>query len=213
MEKIKALIADDHPLFRNALKQALSKVLGDGLLEAVDFKTTMAQLNQHNDIDLLFLDLKMPGNSGLTGLSQIRSEFPNILIVVVSAEENASVISKSLKLGASAFIPKSTSLESITDAVSQVLKGNEWLPESLLHLGEHQFGSDNDLLQRIEQLTPHQLKVLAMMADGLLNKQIAYELDISESTVKQHASACLRKLNVINRTQAGVIFKQLMSLD
>jgi DNA-binding NarL/FixJ family response regulator len=213
MEKIKALIAEDHPLFRNALKQALSKVLGDSLLETVDFETTMAQLNQHDDIDLVFLDLKMPGNSGLTGLSQIRSEFPNILIVVVSAEENPSVIIKALNLGASAFIPKSTSLDSITEAVSQVLNGNEWLPESLLHLSEQQLNGDSDLLQRIEQLTPHQLKVLAMMADGLLNKQIAYELDISESTVKQHASACLRKLNVINRTQAGVLFKQLMSLD
>jgi DNA-binding NarL/FixJ family response regulator len=213
MDKIKALIADDHPLFRNALKQALSDVLGDGLLESSDFHTTVEQLNLHNDIDLVFLDLKMPGNSGLTGLSQIRAEFPNILVVVVSAEENPSLIIKALQLGASAFIPKSTSLESINDAVSQVLSGNEWLPDNLMHLGEHASSDANDALQRIEQLTPHQLKVLKMMADGLLNKQIAYELDISESTVKQHASACLRKLNVNNRTQAGVIFKQLMSLD
>ncbi|MFQ3249941.1 response regulator [Glaciecola sp.] len=213
MDKIKALIADDHPLFRNALKQALSDALGDGLLESADFHSTIEQLNLHNDIDLVFLDLKMPGNSGLTGLSQIRAEFPNILIVVVSAEENPSLIVKALQLGASAFIPKSTSLESINDAVSQVLNGNEWLPENLTHLSEHASSDANDALQRIEQLTPHQLKVLKMMADGLLNKQIAYELDISESTVKQHASACLRKLNVNNRTQAGVIFKQLMSLD
>lgn len=215
MEKIKALIADDHPLFRNALKQALSDVLGDCLLESADFHSTLQQLNLHDDIDLVFLDLKMPGNSGLTGLSQIRAEFPNILIVVVSAEENPSLIIKALQLGASAFIPKSTSLEAMTEAVSQVLNGNEWLPANLSYLGEHAASEDknNDIMQRIEQLTPHQLKVLKMMADGLLNKQIAYELDISESTVKQHASACLRKLNVNNRTQAGVIFKQLMSLD
>jgi DNA-binding NarL/FixJ family response regulator len=213
MEKIKALIADDHPLFRNALKQALSDVLGDGLLESADFHSTMEQLNLHDDIDLLFLDLKMPGNSGLAGLSQIRAEFPNILIVVVSAEETPSLIVKALQLGASAFIPKSTSLESINEAVADVLNGNEWLPKSLTHLGEQGAIDSNDALQRIEQLTPHQLKVLRMMADGLLNKQIAYELDISESTVKQHASACLRKLNVNNRTQAGVIFKQLMSLE
>jgi DNA-binding NarL/FixJ family response regulator len=213
MEKIKALIADDHPLFRNALKQALSDVLGDGLLESADFHSTMKQLNLHDDIDLLFLDLKMPGNSGLAGLSQIRAEFPNILIVVVSAEETPSLIVKALQLGASAFIPKSTSLESINEAVSDVLNGNEWLPKNLTHLGEQGEIDSNNALQRIEQLTPHQLKVLRMMADGLLNKQIAYELDISESTVKQHASACLRKLNVNNRTQAGVIFKQLMSLE
>ncbi len=213
MEKIKALIADDHPLFRNALKQALSDVLGDGLLESADFHSTMKQLNLHDDIDLLFLDLKMPGNSGLAGLSQIRAEFPNILIVVVSAEETPSLIVKVLQLGASAFIPKSTSLESINEAVSDVLNGNEWLPKNLTHLGEQGAIDSNDALQRIEQLTPYQLKVLPMMADGLLNKQIAYELDISESTVKQHASACLRKLKVNNRTQAGVIFKQLMSLE
>lgn len=213
MEKTKALIADDHPLFRNALKQALGEVLGEGLLEADDFQSTIAQLTLHDDIDLVFLDLKMPGNSGLTGLSQIRSEFPNTLIVVVSAEENPSLIVKALKLGASAFIPKSTPLEFITEAVKQVLNGNEWLPENLLHLNEHQLDEENELLQRIEQLTPHQLKVLAMMADGLLNKQIAYELAISESTVKQHASACLRKLEVNNRTQAGVLFKQLMALE
>jgi len=213
MEKTKALIADDHPLFRNALKQALSDVLGDGLLESADFHSTMKQLNLHDDIDLLFLDLKMPGNSGLAGLSQIRAEFPNILIVVVSAEETPSLIVKALQLGASAFIPKSTSLESINEAVSDVLNGNEWLPENLTHLGEQGSIDNNDALKRIEQLTPHQLKVLRMMADGLLNKQIAYELDISESTVKQHASACLRKLNVNNRTQAGVIFKQLMSFE
>jgi DNA-binding NarL/FixJ family response regulator len=213
MDKIKALIADDHPLFRNALKQALSDVLGDGLLESADFHATIEQLNLHDDIDLVFLDLKMPGNSGLTGLSQIRAEFPNILVVVVSAEENPSLIIKALQLGASAFIPKSTTLESINDAVCEVLNGNEWLPENLMHLGDQALTDENDALQRIEQLTPHQLKVLKMMADGLLNKQIAYELDISESTVKQHASACLRKLNVNNRTQAGVIFKQLMALD
>jgi DNA-binding NarL/FixJ family response regulator len=213
MDKIKALIADDHPLFRNALKQALSDLLGDGLLESADFHSTIKQLNLHDDIDILFLDLKMPGNSGLAGLSQIRAEFPNILIVVVSAEETPSLIVKALQLGASAFIPKSTSLELINEAVSDVLNGNEWLPEKLTHLGEHASIDGNDTLQRIEQLTPHQLKVLRMMADGLLNKQIAYELDISESTVKQHASACLRKLNVNNRTQAGVIFKQIMSFE
>jgi DNA-binding NarL/FixJ family response regulator len=213
MDKIKALIADDHPLFRNALKQALSDLLGDGLLESADFHSTIKQLNLHDDIDILFLDLKMPGNSGLAGLSQIRAEFPNILIVVVSAEETPSLIVRALQLGASAFIPKSTSLELINEAVSDVLNGNEWLPEKLTHLGEHASIDGNDTLQRIEQLTPHQLKVLRMMADGLLNKQIAYELDISESTVKQHASACLRKLNVNNRTQAGVIFKQIMSFE
>jgi DNA-binding NarL/FixJ family response regulator len=210
---MKALIADDHPLFRNALKQALGGVFGEELFESADFESTLAMLSAHDDIDLIFLDLKMPGKSGLTGLSQIRAEFPNVLIVVVSAEESPRLISKALTLGASAFIPKSTSLDMINEAVSEVLNGREWLPNKLMLSADGAFDEEEALLARIEQLTPHQLKVLGLMADGLLNKQIAYELNISESTVKQHASACLKKLSVNNRTQAGVIFKQLMSLD
>lgn len=210
---MKALIADDHPLFRNALKQALGGVFGEHLFESADFESTIATLSAQDDIDLIFLDLKMPGRSGLTGLSQIRAEFPNLLIVVVSAEENPRLISKALTLGASAFIPKSTSLDMINEAVSEVLDGREWLPNKLMLSADRGLEEEESLLGRIEQLTPHQLKVLGLMADGLLNKQIAYELNISESTVKQHASACLKKLNVNNRTQAGVIFKQLMALD
>ncbi|MDT0581888.1 MULTISPECIES: response regulator transcription factor [Alteromonadaceae] len=210
---MKALIADDHPLFRNALKQALGGVFGEQLFESADFESTLATLSANDDIDLIFLDLKMPGKSGLTGLSQIRAEFPNLLIVVVSAEESPRLISKALTLGASAFIPKSTSLDMINEAVAEVLDGREWLPNELMLSVDGAFDEEEALLTRIEQLTPHQLKVLGLMADGLLNKQIAYELNISESTVKQHASACLKKLNVNNRTQAGVIFKQLMALD
>jgi DNA-binding NarL/FixJ family response regulator len=210
---MKALIADDHPLFRNALKQALGGVFGEQLFESADFESTLATLSANDDIDLIFLDLKMPGKSGLTGLSQIRAEFPNLLIVVVSAEESPRLISKALTLGASAFIPKSTSLDMINEAVAEVLDGREWLPNKSMLSVDGAFDEEEALLTRIEQLTPHQLKVLGLMADGLLNKQIAYELNISESTVKQHASACLKKLNVNNRTQAGVIFKQLMALD
>jgi DNA-binding NarL/FixJ family response regulator len=210
---MKALIADDHPLFRSALKQALGGVFGEQLFESADFESTLATLSANDDIDLIFLDLKMPGKSGLTGLSQIRAEFPNLLIVVVSAEESPRLISKALTLGASAFIPKSTSLDMINEAVAEVLDGREWLPNKSMLSVDGAFDEEEALLTRIEQLTPHQLKVLGLMADGLLNKQIAYELNISESTVKQHASACLKKLNVNNRTQAGVIFKQLMALD
>jgi DNA-binding NarL/FixJ family response regulator len=210
---MKALIADDHPLFRNALKQALGGVFGEHLFESADFESTLNTLSENDDIDLIFLDLKMPGKSGLTGLSQIRAEFPNLLIVVVSAEESPRLISKALALGASAFIPKSTPLDMINEAVSEVLDGREWLPNKLMLSADTGSDEEEALLTRIEQLTPHQLKVLGLMADGLLNKQIAYELNISESTVKQHASACLKKLNVNNRTQAGVIFKQLMALD
>lgn len=214
MMQSKILIADDHPLFRGAMRQALSNVVGNNLVEAANFHDALDALQQDEDIDLVFLDLKMPGNSGLAGLTQIRTQYPNVLVVIVSAEEDPSLIVRAVKLGASGYIPKSSSLPDIVNAVEKVLDGEQWLPDGIdVDADSSEDDEAHDFAQRMAQLTPHQFKVLQMMADGLLNKQIAYELDISESTVKQHASAVLRKLNVINRTQAGVLFKQLMGTD
>lgn len=206
------LIADDHPLFRNALKQVLMNQALEMLVhESQDFKSTISALQADSDIDLLFLDLNMPGNKGLAGISSIRAQFPNILIIVVSADEQEHTITKCVQLGASAYIPKSVDLSEISEAVKQVLAGEQWLPKDY-QLAE-QAPSEKAFFAQLEKLTPHQLKVLDLIAQGLLNKQIAYELNISESTVKQHASAVLKKLGVYNRTQAGVIFKQVMRLD
>jgi DNA-binding NarL/FixJ family response regulator len=208
----KVLIADDHPLFRNALKQVLiNQTLAMQVQESQDFQTTIDALIQDVDIDLLFLDLNMPGNQGLAGISTIRAQFPNTLIIVVSADEQEHTITKCVKLGASAYIPKSVDMNEITQAVANVLEGEQWLPKGY-QLAE-QKPTEKAFFQHLEQLTPHQLKVLGLIAEGLLNKQIAYELNISESTVKQHASAVLKKLGVYNRTQAGVIFNQNMRLD
>nr|WP_136249738.1 response regulator transcription factor [Ningiella ruwaisensis] len=211
LNKQSALIADDHPLFRAALNQVLSEQLGLNVQQANDFKQTQAYLNMHPDTDLLCLDLNMPDSDGLGGITSIRAEFPNTLIIVVSADENQSTISKCIALGASAFIPKSVGLESISEAVRAVLDGEQWLPPDYQISGD--FEQENRELRLLETLTPHQLKVLNMIAGGLLNKQIAYELNISESTVKQHASAVLKKLGVNNRTQAGIMYKQMMSID
>ena len=156
----------------------------------------------------------MPGNEGLTGLTTLRTPFPGVLVVIVSAEEDPVLIRKAIDLGASGYIPKSTPLAGIAEAVNHVLDGEQWLPENIneaIEALENQ--QDKAFADKLAQLTPHQFKVLRMMADGLLNKQIAYELEISESTVKQHASAVLRKLEVINRTQAGVLFKQMMNME
>lgn len=207
----KVLIADDHPLFRNALKQVLLGQMNVHVTQSCDYDSTVAILSDDSDIDLLFLDLNMPGSSGLASISALRSQFPNTLVIVVSGEEQESVIAKCVQLGASAYIPKSVDLSQITEAVNHVLEGQQWLPKDYqlteLNNEEAQF------FEKLEQLTPHQLKVLALMADGLLNKQIAYNLNISESTVKQHASAVLKKLGVYNRTQAGVIYQQAMRID
>lgn len=208
----KVLIADDHPLFRNALKQVLiNQTISMQVQESQDFQSTIDALHQDVDIDLLFLDLNMPGNQGLAGISTIRAQFPNTLIIVVSADEQEHTITKCVKLGASAYIPKSVDMIEIMQAVSKVLEGEQWLPNGY-QLAE-QGPTEKAFFSQLEQLTPHQLKVLGLIAEGLLNKQIAYELNISESTVKQHASAVLRKLGVYNRTQAGVIFNQNMRLD
>ena len=208
----KVLIADDHPLFRNALKQVLiNQTIPMQVQESHDFQSTINALHQDVDIDLLFLDLNMPGNQGLAGISTIRAQFPNTLIIVVSADEQEHTITKCVKLGASAYIPKSVDMIEINHAVTRVLEGEQWLPKG--YQLAQQGPTEKAFFSQLEQLTPHQLKVLGLIAEGLLNKQIAYELNISESTVKQHASAVLKKLGVYNRTQAGVIFNQNMRLD
>lgn len=209
-----AIIADDHPLFRNALRQAVAGVIGEDIAEADNFDQVMHLLAQQPDVELVFLDLNMPGNSGLQGLSQIRTRYPDVLVVIVSAEENPVLIRKAIELGGSGFIPKSTPLEDITRAVARIMEGEVWIPADMSsQMEETQLSKQLIFARKLAQLTPHQYRVLTMMSDGMLNKQIAYELDVAESTVKQHASAILRKLEVLNRTQAGVMFKQLMSAE
>ncbi|WP_100641825.1 response regulator transcription factor [Alteromonas facilis] len=207
------LIADDHPLFRAAMRHALQDIINGDIIEAEDFHQARAQLESNADIELVFLDLSMPGNQGLTGLSQLRLDFPNTLVVVVSAQDDVALIRRAVTLGSSGYIPKSTPLPEITEAVKSILNGDTWIPADIdLEDGDSANEAD-DFAAKLGQLTPHQFKVLNLMANGLLNKQIAYELSISESTVKQHASAVLKKLGVINRTQAGVLFKQAMQSE
>ena len=206
------LIADDHPLFRAAMRQALVDIVGVSILEVASFSEAYEAVEENDEIELVFLDLNMPGNEGLTGLTELRTQFPSVLVVIVSAEEDPTLIRRAIDLGASGYIPKSTPLPQIADAVNKVLDGEQWLPGNINDaISQLENQQDKAFADKLAQLTPHQFKVLKMMADGLLNKQIAYELDISESTVKQHVSAVLRKLEVINRTKAGVLFKQMMN--
>ena len=202
---------------------ALTSVERLELVETSTFPDTLSHLEEDQDIDLLFLDLTMPGNEGLNGLAQVHALYPDVLVVVITAQEEPDVMAKSFALGASGFIPKSASVECIIDAVNTVLDGETWIPPSVqmpsgslqnpAASGAKSVSDQGDFTARLKQLTPHQLKVLRMVSDGLLNKQIAYELDISESTVKQHVSAVLRKLGVINRTKAGIAFKNAMHLS
>jgi DNA-binding NarL/FixJ family response regulator len=200
----KFIIADDHPLFRGALRQALSwGGIETEILEAGDFETVKALIPAHPDLDLVLLDLAMPGASGLSGLVMLRGIHAEVPIMVVSAHDDAQTVRRVLELGASGFISKSARIEEIREAVEAVLAGNVWPPEDV-DLGVEADPEISDLIRRIQSLTPQQARVLAMLAEGLLNKQIAYELGVSEATIKAHVSAVLQKLNVDSRTQAVI---------
>lgn len=208
----RAIIADDHPMFRAALKQALVETLASDIAEAASFAQLQDLLQTHTQVELVLLDLNMPGNRGLSGLTSLRSQYPDVLVVMVSANEQLSVIRQAMAFGASAYIPKSVPLPEFQQAINAVLAGDSWIPERLGDINQVTLDSASvDFAARLEQLTPQQYKVLECLADGLLNKQIAHQLHVQETTIKQHVSAILRKLGVINRTQAGVVFKQMLA--
>jgi DNA-binding NarL/FixJ family response regulator len=198
------IIADDHPLFRGALRQALNG-LGEAvkIVESGDFDATRQAVIDHPDADIMLLDLAMPGVSGLSGLISLRAEFVSLPVVIVSASDDGATIRRVLDLGASGFIPKSASIDDIRAAVRAVLDGEVWIPASI-DVAEEADTEVQDLIRRLQTLTPQQSRVLGMLAEGLLNKQIAYELSVSEATIKAHVSAVLQKLGVDSRTQAVI---------
>ncbi len=204
MHSIKIIIADDHPLFRGALRQALGHIANQAdIIEAGTFDAARETAANHPEADLLLLDLAMPGVSGFSGLMSLRAEFSSLPIVIVSASDDGATIRRALELGASGFISKSSGLDEIRQAIETVLEGGIWAPQGF----EREPDEDPvvvELMERLRTLTPQQSRVLAMLAEGLLNKQIAYELGVSEATIKAHVSAILLKLNVDSRTQAVI---------
>lgn len=204
----KILIADDHPLFRDAIKSALSSHFNGGSSEIVmhevgDFDEATKALEENDDVDLILLDLTMPGTSGLSGLVAVRAAYPALPVVIVSGSDDPATIRRSIELGASGFISKQAGSEGIRKSVADVLAGEIVVPDNI-DLGSEHDPEVEDLINRIRTLTPQQARVLGMLAEGLLNKQIAYELSVSEATIKAHVSAVLQKLNVDSRTQAVI---------
>ncbi|WP_437883213.1 response regulator transcription factor ErdR [Pseudomonas sp. LRF_L74] len=213
MAAYEILIADDHPLFRSALQQALSLGLGgeSKLVEAASIAELEARLGEKSDWDLVLLDLNMPGAYGFSGLVLLRGQYPQVPVVMVSAQEEAAVVARAREFGASGFIPKSSALETIQEAVRVVLDGDVWWPPQsadVASVSEEAKAASAGLAS----LTPQQFRVLTMVCDGLLNKQIAYELNVSEATVKAHVTAIFRKLGVRTRTQAALLLQQLESV-
>lgn len=206
---LKFIIADDHPLFRGALRQVLEAVSAEvSITEVGDFESVVQLLKDHDDSDLLLLDLTMPGGTGLSGLITLKALQPALPVIIVSGTDDAGTISRALELGASGFIPKSTSMDGIGEAVRSVLNGDIWVPEGV-EITTETDDATRDFLNRIRTLTPQQMRVLTMLGEGLLNKQIAYELSVSEATVKAHVSAVLQKLDVDSRTQAVIVLSKI----
>ncbi len=198
------VIADDHPLFRGALREAVS-----GLLERVDiaeagtFNEVAELLERGGEVDLILLDLRMPGVRGFSGLLYLRAQYPSVPVIVVSANDDPAAIRRCMEFGASGFIPKTLGVDAMRAAISRILNGGVWTPPDV----DLSAGADAEtaaLMGRMATLTPQQVRVLMMLSEGLLNKQIAYQLGVSEATVKAHVSAILQKLGVESRTQAVI---------
>ena len=198
------LIADDHPLFRGALREAVSGLFQHVEIgEAGSFEDVAKLLEGGGEVDLILLDLNMPGVRGFSGLIYLRAQYPSVPIVVVSANDDPAVIRRCMDLGTSGFIPKTLGIEEMRAAIKRVLEGGVWTPPDV----DLSAGADTEtanLMARLASLTPQQVRVLMMLSEGLLNKQIAYELGVSEATVKAHVSAILQKLGVESRTQAVI---------
>jgi DNA-binding NarL/FixJ family response regulator len=203
-EPLRVLIADDHPLVLGALRQAVSGAFpGASIDEASDFESLAASLEARPDTDLVLLDLFMPGVRGFSGLLYLRAERPSLPVIVVSGNEDRAVMRHCLEFGAAAYIPKSLDIETMRAAIRVVLDGGQWTPPDF----DARLPGDkaSGLARRLSSLTPQQVRVLMMLSQGLLNKQIAYELTVSEATVKAHVSAILQKLGVDSRTQAVIL--------
>jgi len=212
MAAYRITLVDDHPLFRGALNQALSASVDAAFQEAGSLDELNEQLGVSKDVDLVLLDLNMPGVQGLSGLMFLRAQYPEIPVVVCSANEDPGTIRRCIEFGASGYIPKSQPIEQIRDAVSKVLGGEVWTPPDVNLSGELD-EETSDMLARLSSLTPQQVRVLMMLGEGLLNKQIAYKLSVSEATIKAHVSAILQKLGVDSRTQAVIAINKIDSRD
>jgi DNA-binding NarL/FixJ family response regulator len=199
------LIADDHPLFRGALREAVHGLFGNAeVAEAGSFEEVSEVLERGGgDIDLALLDLSMPGVRGFSGLMYLRAQYPSLPIVVVSANDDPAVIRRCMEFGASGFIPKTLGIEALRAAVARVLQGEVFTPPDV-DLSRPSDAETTATIAKLATLTPQQVRVLMMLSGGLLNKQIAYELGVSEATVKAHVSAILQKLGVESRTQAVI---------
>lgn len=207
------IVADDHPLFRAALREAVTHVMPETQIVEADSIAAVEQAAQiHPNADLILLDLYMPDARGFSALANLRAQYPSIPVAIVSAAESSSIVRRAMDFGASGFIPKSASIERIGVMLRALLGGELAVPPEYQ---ESAAESDQvrDLTRNLDKLTPQQLRVLLLLADGSSNKVIAQDLGVSEATVKAHVTVILRKLRLERRTQAALLAQRLFRTD
>ncbi len=207
------IIADDHPLFRQALRETIAPLFDQANIVEIESLQQTKSLLESDSAELLLLDLKMPDTEGLTGLMMIKGMYPQLPVIVVSATEDSATVRACIQAGASAYIFKSASLQAIRETIEAVISGNVYVPE-----GVHNDISDSeqvelDNIAKVSSLTPAQLKVFYYLCEGQMNKQIAYEMHITEATVKAHITSIYKKLDVRTRTQAVLMARTLSELN
>ncbi len=199
------LLVDDHPLFLGAMRAAILAAYPDAeVVEATSIETARKQITSGGPFDLMLLDLSLPGTTGFDGLLEVRTLHPKLPVVIVSALDEPKIIHQAMTYGASGFIAKSVRKNDLEQAIRDVMSGSITLPASYQPPTDGLDGDGAELARRLSSLTPQQLRVLQMLRQGMLNKQIAYALNVGETTVKAHVSEILRKLNVASRTQAVI---------
>lgn len=209
-DQINILVADDHPLFRQALSEALSQTDYKINISQVQSLAETIEAADQGDIDLILLDLKMPDSVGLMGLIELREKHPEIAIAIVTANESSQTMRKVKSAGAVGYLIKSMELDSLVNALNTLLKGEHYFSLEGV-VDQKDIDNDIDAMKKLASLTPQQQNVLSLISRGYLNKQIAYELNIKETTVKTHVSEIFRKLGIFNRTQAA-IFNQYLNV-
>lgn len=203
-------IADDHPLFRNAILGVIKDHYPDAIItQSVNLDSTLSDLQQSDDTDLLLLDLHMPGSDDLFGLLMVREKFPSVPVAIISAAEETNIVNRAMGHGAAGYIPKSCSPQVIQNAIKCILEGNRWVPEKFEDYLTPVDCEEKDLAAKIATLTPQQYRVLRYLREGWLNKQIGYEMGVTEATIKAHITAIFRKLGITNRTQAVIMLSKL----
>jgi len=211
----RVLIVDDHSLVRDGLRSILEISFADcEILEADSFEEALDALQNSDEVDLVLLDLNIPDVNRLSGLKQLRADFPSTPVVMVTGVTDPIIMRDALAAGAAGFVPKSMKRQAIVDALRQVLSGEIYLPDlETTESDDARMKEDEDIRARIDSLTPQQRIVLGHLVAGLLNKQIAHELNVSMTTVKAHVSAILQKMNVFSRTQAVILANRVGFID